>query len=38
MDRLSGLLEQLKNFFLGLPPARRVTFVALTAGILIGSA
>lgn len=37
MDRLSGLLEQLKNFFLGLPPARRVTFVALTAGILIGT-
>ncbi|MCC6850384.1 MAG: flagellar M-ring protein FliF [Deltaproteobacteria bacterium] len=37
MDRLNGLLEQIKNFFLGLPPARRVTFVALTAGILVGT-
>ena len=37
MDRLNGLLEQLKNFFLGLPPARRVTFAAMTAAILIGT-
>jgi flagellar M-ring protein FliF len=37
MDRLSGLLGQLRDFFMGLPPARRVTFAALTAGILIGT-
>ncbi|OQY66417.1 MAG: hypothetical protein B6D46_10675, partial [Polyangiaceae bacterium UTPRO1] len=37
MERLNGLLEQIKQFFLGLPPARRVTFAALTAGILIGT-
>jgi flagellar M-ring protein FliF len=37
MDWLSGTLEQLKNFFLGLPPARRVTFAAMTAAILVGT-
>lgn len=37
MDRFSGLLGQLRDFFMGLPPARRVTFAALTAGILIGT-
>ena len=37
MERLNGLLDQIKQFFLGLPPARRVTFAALTAGILIGT-
>ncbi len=37
MDRLSGLLGQLRDFFLGLPPARRVTFAALTAAIVIGT-
>ncbi|MCC6764878.1 MAG: flagellar M-ring protein FliF [Deltaproteobacteria bacterium] len=37
MDRLNGLLEQLKNFFLGLPPARRLTFVGMTVGILVGT-
>ncbi len=37
MDRLSGLLGQLRDFFMGLPPARRITFAALTAGILIGT-
>lgn len=37
MDRLSGLLGQLRDFFMALPPARRMTFVALTAGIVIGT-
>ena len=37
MDRLSGLLGQLRDFFMALPPARRMTFVALTAGIVVGT-
>lgn len=37
MDRLSGTLGQLRDFFMGLPPARRITFAALTAGILIAT-
>ncbi len=37
MDRLSGLLEQLRDFFLGLPPARRVTFAGLTAAVVIAT-
>ncbi|MEO6030140.1 MAG: flagellar basal-body MS-ring/collar protein FliF [Candidatus Binatia bacterium] len=37
MDRLNGLLGQLRDFFMALPPARRMTFVAMTAGIIIGT-
>ena len=37
MDRLSGTLGQLRDFFMALPPARRMTFVALTAAVLIGT-
>ena len=37
MDRVSALLAQLRDFFMALPPARRMTFVALTAGVLIGT-
>jgi flagellar M-ring protein FliF len=37
MDRLSGLLGQLRDFLLALPPARRATFVALTAGVLVAT-
>jgi flagellar M-ring protein FliF len=37
MDRASALLAQLRDFFLALPPARRFTFVALTAGVLVGT-
>src|SRR6185369_12252173 len=37
MDRLSGLLGQLRDFFMALPPARRMTFLALTVGVLVGT-
>ncbi len=37
MDRLTALLTQLRDFFLALPPARRLTFVALTVGVLVGT-
>jgi flagellar M-ring protein FliF len=37
MDRARALLTQLRDFFMALPPARRMTFVLLTAGILIGT-
>ena len=37
MDRLSALLAQLRDFFLALSPARRMTFAALTAAVLIGT-
>jgi len=34
MDRIRALLVQIRNFFLALPPARRISFIALTAGVL----
>ncbi len=37
MDRLNGMLGQLRDFFMGLPPARRATFAGLTAAILIAT-
>ena len=37
MDRARALLNQLRDFFLALPPARRMTFVALTVGVLVGT-
>src|SRR6185436_2542345 len=37
MDRASALLAQLRDFFMALSPARRMTFAALTAAILIGT-
>lgn len=37
MDRAQALLAQLRDFFLALPPARRVTFLGLTAGVLVGT-
>jgi flagellar M-ring protein FliF len=37
MERLNLLAQQLKGFFLSLPPARRWTFVALTVGVLLGT-
>src|SRR5689334_20150217 len=37
MDRARALLNQLRDFFLALPPARRMTFLALTVGVLVGT-
>src|SRR6185436_19979385 len=37
MDRASALLAQLRDFFMALSPARRMTFAALTAAIVIGT-
>jgi flagellar M-ring protein FliF len=37
MDRVRALLNQLRDFFLALPPGRRMTFVALTVGVLAGT-
>jgi flagellar M-ring protein FliF len=37
MDRVRALLNQLRDFFMALPPARRMTFLALTAGVVIGT-
>ena len=37
MDRARTLLFQLRDFFMALPPARRVTFLGLSAGVLIGT-
>src|SRR5258705_6080605 len=37
MDRASALLAQLRDFFMALSPARRMTFAALAAAIVIGT-
>lgn len=37
MDRVQTLLFQLRDFFLALPPARRVSFIGLTVGVLVGT-
>lgn len=37
MERAQTLLFQIRDFFLALPPARRVSFLGLTAGVLIGT-
>ena len=37
MERLNLLAQQLKGFFLSLPPAKRWTFVGLTAAVLLGT-
>ena len=38
MDRLRGFLLQLRDFFLALPPARRASFLLLTAAVVGGTA
>jgi flagellar M-ring protein FliF len=38
MDRLRTLVLQLRDFFLALPPARRLTFLVLTVAVLGGTA
>lgn len=37
MDRARTLLFQLRDFFLALPPAKRATFLGLSAGVLFGT-
>src|SRR5438876_951253 len=37
MERLGGLLLQLRSFFLALPPARRLSFLALTVAVVCGT-
>src|SRR5438105_15461967 len=37
MNRLGALTLQIRDFFLALPPARRMTFLALTVGVIVGT-
>jgi len=37
MERAQTLLLQVRDFLMALPPARRITFLGLTAGVLIGT-
>ncbi len=37
MDRARTLLFQLRDFFLALPPTKRVTFLGLSAGVVLGT-
>src|SRR6266404_2059378 len=37
MDRLRAFALQIRDFLLALPPARRMTFLALTVGVICGT-
>lgn len=37
MDRLNAFARQLRDFFLALPPSRRISFLAITAVVLLGT-
>lgn len=37
MNRLGAFALQIRDFFLALPPARRMTFLALTVGVIVGT-
>jgi flagellar M-ring protein FliF len=37
MDRLGALARQLREFFLALPPAKRISFLAITALVIAGT-
>jgi flagellar M-ring protein FliF len=37
MNRLGALALQIRDFLLALPPARRMTFLALTVGVIVGT-
>ena len=37
MNRLGALALQIRDFFLALPPARRMTFLAMTVGVIVGT-
>jgi flagellar M-ring protein FliF len=37
MDRLNALARQLREFFLALPPSRRISFLAISAVVILGT-
>ena len=37
MNRLGALTLQIRDFLIALPPARRMTFLALTVGVILGT-
>jgi flagellar M-ring protein FliF len=37
MDRLNALARQLRDFFFALPPGRRISFLAITALVVVGT-